>query len=69
MKDLFKKIFREEVTDDDISIDVSESEGVRSLHFCVPRDPKFDALKKTFSFGAYLYKSHDDVSPFSCAPS
>ena len=33
MRDFFKKIFREEVSDEDISIEVSESEGVRSLHF------------------------------------
>ena len=33
MRDLFKKIFREEVIDEDISIEVSESDGVRSLHF------------------------------------
>jgi len=31
MRDLFKKIFREEVIDEDISIEVSESDGVRSL--------------------------------------
>ena len=48
MKDLFKKIFREEVTDDDISIDVSESEGVRSLHFASHAIQSSMRLKKPF---------------------
>jgi len=48
MRDLFKKIFREEVMDDDISIDVSESEGVRSLHFASHAIQSSMRLKKPY---------------------
>jgi spermidine synthase len=48
MRDLFKKIFREEVSDEDISIDVSESEGVRSLHFASHAIQSSMRLKKPF---------------------
>ena len=48
MRDLFKKIFREEVTDEDISIDVSESDGVRSLHFASHAIQSSMRLKKPF---------------------
>jgi spermidine synthase len=48
MRELFKKIFREEVIDDDISIDVSESEGVRSLHFASHAIQSSMRLKKPF---------------------
>ena len=48
MRDLFKKIFREEVSDEDISIDVSESGGVRSLHFASHAIQSSMRLKKPF---------------------
>ena len=48
MRDLFKKIFREEVVNQDISIDVSESDGVRSLHFASHAIQSSMRLKKPF---------------------
>ena len=48
MINLFKKIFRAEVPSNDISIDVSESAGVRSLHFASHAIQSSMRLKKPY---------------------
>ena len=63
MRDLFKKIFREEVMDDDISIEVSESEGVRSLHFASHAIQSSMRIKKPFHL-ELIYQGDDDVFTF-----